>query len=131
VAGPATPSGQPLVLAICRWSILNWHHCRCQVREEEGRAGQGWQSCPSWSDAPYVFCLLSPPFHLPVLTSLLSPLPSSPHLQAGCHGAMHRTSSVSTRRLQAVSLDLVLLGTLGWKRKSCQGGSGKPPPLQV
>ncbi len=36
------PSGQPLVLAICGWSILTWHHCRCQVGEEEGGAGQEW-----------------------------------------------------------------------------------------
>ncbi len=33
------PSGQPLVLAVCGRSILTWHHCGCQVGEEEGGAG--------------------------------------------------------------------------------------------
>ena len=37
VASPAASSGQLLVLAIYRWSILTWHHWECQVREEEGR----------------------------------------------------------------------------------------------
>ncbi len=31
VAGPAAPSGQLLVLTVCRQSILTWHHCGCQV----------------------------------------------------------------------------------------------------
>ncbi|KAH9015825.1 hypothetical protein EDB85DRAFT_2156365 [Lactarius pseudohatsudake] len=48
-AGPAASSGQPLVLAICRRSILTWH--LVSVGEEEGGAGQEWQACPSSS--PY------------------------------------------------------------------------------
>ncbi|KAH9066928.1 hypothetical protein EDB83DRAFT_2314920 [Lactarius deliciosus] len=45
--GPTAPSGQPLVLAVCRRSILTWH--QVSVGEEEGGAGQEWQACPSSS----------------------------------------------------------------------------------
>jgi hypothetical protein len=49
VAGPAAPSGQPSVLAVCRRSILIWHHWGCQVGEEESGARQEWKACPSSS----------------------------------------------------------------------------------
>ena len=49
VASLAAPSGQPLVLAVCWWSILTWHYWECQVGEEEGGAGQEWQVCRSSS----------------------------------------------------------------------------------
>src|SRR6266571_4876535 len=61
VAGPAAPGGQLLVLAVCRRSILTWHHCGCQVGEEEGGAGREWQACPSSSPGhgamPHMFSI--------------------------------------------------------------------------
>ncbi|KAH9014517.1 hypothetical protein EDB85DRAFT_1899168 [Lactarius pseudohatsudake] len=58
--GPAAHSGQPLVLAICRWSILTWH--QVSVGEEEGGAGREWQTsslspgCRVSSNTSYTLC---------------------------------------------------------------------------